>query len=132
MEKELFENVRAGNSDSTGWQKEFNQMIETYNDDFLFFLRCVASGYYSRLIDSGTALKNLHDLIVFMQSATELRFEVIPLPFTLRYSNEYYRMLGFNDGEIENIHGFFDYVKNSRNKEFEVWLNKIPPLTDLK
>jgi len=119
MENEIFKNRRFYVNDPANWQKNFNVFVENYNDDFLFFLRRAASGYYNCLVTSGRILKDLHEMVVFMQSATSLKYEVAPIPFTFRHGREYYRMLGFDDEEIDNIHGFFDYVKKTFNKDFE-------------
>lgn len=120
MENESFKIRHINASAPLNLQEKFNTFIRKYNDDFLFFLRRAASGYYDCLVTSGRTLKDLHELIIFIQSATSgLQFEVIPLPFTFRHGTEYYRLLGFNDEEIANIHGFFDYVKKTYNKDFE-------------
>lgn len=100
-------------------QRSFNQYVKNYNEDFLFFLRRAASGNYNCLITSGRILKDLHEMVVFIHSATEMRYEVVPLPFTFRHGREYYHALGFEDDEIDNIHGFFDYVKKTFEKDFE-------------
>lgn len=119
MENELFYKRRNYATDPAVWQKNFNSFVENYNEDFIFFLKRAASGYYNCLVTSGRILKDLHEMVVFMQSATGLHFEVAPLPFTFRHGREYYRLLGFDDDEIDNIHGFFDYVKKTFNKDFE-------------
>jgi hypothetical protein len=100
-------------------QENFNRFIENYNSDFIFFLKRAASGYYNCLVTAGRILKDLHDFVMFMQRATEMKFEVVPYPFTFRHGREYYREIGFDDEEITNIHGFFDYVKEIYKKEFE-------------
>lgn len=101
------------------WQKNFNYYVSSYNSDFLFFLQRAASGHYKGLVASGKTLKDLHEMVIFMQKATDLRFEVVPHPFTFRHGSEYYRALGFTDEEIAKIHGFFDHVKAAYDKDFE-------------
>lgn len=100
-------------------QEHFNYFVESYNDDFMFFLRRAASGYYKCLITAGRILKDFHDLVIFMQRVTDFKFEVLPYPYTFRHGTEYYKELGFNQEEIEKIHGFFDYVKELYKKDFE-------------
>ena len=121
MESSFYNNRRQSSeeSDPETLQKNFNRFVESYNNDFIFFLRRAASGHYNCLVTSGRILKDLHDFVVFMQSATGMQFEIVPHPFTFRHGREYYRLLGFDDEEINNIHGFFDYVNKTFGKEFE-------------
>lgn len=119
MRRKLFNKQRDYAFVSANWQKNFNNLIRNYNEEFLFFLHRAASGYYNRLLASGRVLKDLYEMVIFMQNATGLLFEVTPLPFTFRHGSEYYRALGFDDEEITNIQGFFDHVKETFNKDFE-------------
>ena len=119
MDNEPLYKRRYYATDPANWQNNFNGFVESYNDDFMFFLKRAASGYYNCLVTSGRILKDLHEMVIFMQSATGLQFETVPLPFTFRHGREYYSLLGFDDDEIDNIHGFFDYVKKTFDKDFE-------------
>lgn len=119
MENELFKPWSRYEAKPSEFQEDFNKFVKHYNDDFIFFLQRAASGHYNCLITSGRILKDLHELVVFIQSATALQFEIVPFPFTFRHGREYYRELNFTDEQIENIHGFFDYVKETFKKDFE-------------
>lgn len=126
MGNDFFNKRYENPSEPSNEQESFNNLVNNYNDDFLFFLRRAASGYYKGLLSAGRTLKDLHELIGFMQSATGLRFEVTPLPFTFRHGTEYYRSFGFKDQEIDKIHAFFDYVKEICQKDFEECIEEIP------
>ena len=104
-------------------QADFNKYISDYNEDFLVFLRRAASGNFNGLVTVGRSLKDFHEMVIFLQSATEMQFEVVPLPFTLRQGTEYYRALGFNEQEILNIEGFFNYVRKTFSADFEDWMS---------
>lgn len=119
MENDLFNKRRDKFQDPTATQEGFNNFVKKYNHEFLFFLQRAASGYYDSLVASARLLKDFHEMVVFIQSATPLQFEVVPLPFTFRHGSEYYRLLGFNDEEIAKIHSFFAYCKETFNKDFE-------------
>jgi hypothetical protein len=105
-------------------QENFNYFVESYNDDYKFFLRRAASGYYKCLITAGRILKDFYDLVTFMQRVTNFKFEIIPYPYTFRHGSEYYRSLGFSQSEVEKIHGFFDYVRELYKKDFEECMNE--------
>lgn len=100
-------------------QEGFNNFVEKYNHDYLFFLQRAATGYYNCLITAGRVLSDLHDFIIFVHRASDLELQIVPYPFTFRHGEEYYRELGFNDEEIEKIYAFFKYIKETYDKEFE-------------
>lgn len=113
--------MKRKNNDETHitTQERFNNFVDNYNRDYIFFLQRAASGYYNCLITSGKILKDFHDFVIFVQRATEMKFEIVPYPFTFRHGQRYYQELGFDKVEIKKIHGFFDYVKETYEKDFE-------------
>jgi hypothetical protein len=113
-------------------QDYFNKFVDSYNEDFIFFLKRAASGNYNCLITSARILRDFHDLVIFMQKTSEYKFEIVPYPFTFRHGSEYYRTLGFDDAEIDKIHGFFEHVKVVYKKEFEECLEEDTEFLSLK
>lgn len=100
-------------------QKEFNRFVTDYNADYLYLLRRAATGNYHCLITSSRILKDFYDVIMALHNSLEVNFDVVPHPFTLRGSSEYFRHLGFNDEEVKHILGFIVFVKSTYGTEFE-------------
>lgn len=109
-------------------QEEFNRFVENYNADYIYFLNRASSGNYNCLITSSRILKDLHDMVISLQQVTELDFQIIPYPFTLREGDEYYTQLGFNKEQITKIHGFLTFVKDFYGREFEECMEESHPL----
>lgn len=130
MKFEKFDQQQNDRRDPSTIQADFNRYIQEYNEDFLVFLRRAASGNYNGLVTVGRTLKDLHEMIVFLQSATPMRFEIIPLPFTVRRGKEYYRALGFTGQESENIESFFNYVRKNFNEDFKDWMSAARRCTE--
>jgi len=110
-------------------QKKFNEFVENYNADYLYLLRRASTGNYNCLITSSRILQDLYDMVTTLQRVTELEFEVVPYPFTLRGNQEYFEQLGFTPEQAANIDGFLRFVREIFGKEFEECMQEARPLT---
>jgi len=109
-------------------QKEFNRFVTDYNADYLYLLKRAATGNYNCLITSSRILKDFHDVIMALHNSLEVNFDIVPYPFTVRGSSEYFSQLGFNDVEVMNILGFVVFVRSAFGKEFEECMEEERPL----
>jgi hypothetical protein len=100
-------------------QKDFNQFVRSYNEDYLLLLTRASHGDYHCLMSSFRVLKDLHDVILRLHEATLLEFQVIPYPLSFRAKQELLSGFGFDPQQIENIFTFLDFVKQTHGREFE-------------
>jgi hypothetical protein len=100
-------------------QKDFNQFVRSYNEDYLYLLTRASHGHYDCLMSSFRVLKDLYDVILKLHEATLLEFQVIPYPLSFRANEELLSGFGFDRQQIENIFTFLDFVKQTHGREFE-------------
>jgi hypothetical protein len=109
-------------------QNQFNHFVEDYNADYIFLLKRAATGNYNCLLTSARILKDLHDMIMKLHEVTQLSFEIIPFPFTVRGNQQYFEKMGFAGDEIDNIMNFHVFVKDQFGKEFEEYMEMSRPV----
>ena len=61
-------------------QKDFNQFVRNYNEDYIYLLTRASQGNYDCLVSSFRVLKDLHDVIFKLHDATLLEFHEPPYP----------------------------------------------------
>lgn len=100
-------------------QKDFDQLVRNYNEDYQYLLVRASQSSYECLISSFMILKDLYEIIVKFQEMDTFEFRVLPLPLSFRANDDMLRALGFGEEEIANIYGFLDFVKATQGREFE-------------
>ena len=100
-------------------QKDFNQFVRNYNEDYIYLLTRASQGHYDCLVSSFRVLKDLHDVIFKLHDATLLEFQEPPHPLSFRANEQLLNGLGFNGQQVQNIFTFLDFVKDTQGREFE-------------
>ena len=105
-------------------QDDFEQLIDNYNEDFLYLLIRASQHSYECLISSFMMLKDLYNAIVKFQASGKFLFRILPYPLSFRANDDFLRNMGFNEEGIKNIYGFLEFVKRTQGKEFEECLEE--------
>ncbi len=100
-------------------QKNFEEFVANYNQDYVLLLKRASKQRYDCLISSFMILKDLYNVIQVMYDTGAYTYDVLPHPFSFRANYVLLKQLGFDDDQIQNILGFFDYVKKTEGMEFE-------------
>ena len=100
-------------------QDDFDQFVKNYNNDYFYLLTRASRGSYECLITSFIVLKDLYDVVLKLHETTRLEYRIVPYPLTFRASEPFLKGLGFDDEQVQLIHGFLSHVKNTQGKEFE-------------
>jgi hypothetical protein len=100
-------------------EKDFEQLIKNYNEDYLYLLIRASQQSYECLISSFMMLKDLHNVIVKLQGSGKFKFRMSPYSLSFRACDDLLRGMGFDEKGIENIYGFLEFVKNTHGQEFE-------------
>ena len=100
-------------------QSEFDHFVENYNEDYYFLLKRAGAGVYECLLTSFMVLKDLLDVIETLSRIGSLKSVIEPHPLYFRSHDVLLMSLGFDESQINNIHGFLTYVKQTQGKEFE-------------
>ena len=103
-------------------QKNFNDFVRDYNQDYILLLTRASRRHYDCLISSFLVLKDLYNVIQVMYDSGTYTYDVLPYPFSFRADEALLRQLGFDDEQIQNIFGFLDYVQKTQGMDFEACL----------
>jgi hypothetical protein len=106
-------------------QKDFDQFVRSYNEDYIYLLTRASQSHYDCLVSSFRVLKDLHDVIFKLHDATLLEFQVTPHPLSFRANEELLNSFGFNRQQIQNIFTFLDFVKQTQGREFEECMDQV-------
>lgn len=110
-------------------QDAFDKFVREYNEDYRIILKRASTGHYECLITSLLVLRDLREVIVAVHETGGYSYMAEP-PHEIRFrDNEAVLVsLGFNPQEINNIHGFLDYVRRLNGKELEECLDSAKEL----
>jgi len=100
-------------------QTDFEQLIRSYNEDYVYLLIRASQQSYECLISSFMMLKDLYNVIVKLQDSGKYLFRILPYPLSFRANDELLKKMGFSPEGIDKIYGFLDFVKNTQGQEFE-------------
>jgi hypothetical protein len=100
-------------------QKQFDKFVENYNEDYLLLLGRAASRHYECLVSSFLILKDLYNVICTLYDNGGLAYTVLPYPLSLRADDQLLSALGFSAEQIDSIHGFLPYVRQTQGREFD-------------
>ncbi|HWO02481.1 MAG TPA: hypothetical protein VNS63_24765 [Blastocatellia bacterium] len=100
-------------------QEDFDRFVKEYNDDYVLLLTRASRRHYECLISSFLILKDLYNMIQVTFDSGDYHYSVLPYPYSFRLDSMALRHFGFDATEIENVFGFFEYVKQSQGMEFE-------------
>ena len=109
-------------------QGDFNTFVESYNADYIYLLTRASHGNYDCLISSFRVLKDLYDVLLKLHDTTFLKFEVIPYPLSFRTNQQLLAGFNFDEEQIDNIHKFLGYVKQTQGREFEECIEVALPI----
>ena len=90
-------------------QKEFDEFVQSFNEDYLELLKLAAArdGSFEVLVESFVRLKDLYEVITVMREAYDMEFKTELLPFSLSNKNDLLKSFGFTRREIRRIKKFF-------------------------
>ena len=100
-------------------QDEFDDLVNTFNQQYLALLKRAAAGDYDRLVEAFLNIKDFYDMILTMHDVEDLAFRVPLFPLTLRGNREYLQQLGFTDQHVAQIHAFFLLFRAQVGKDLE-------------
>jgi hypothetical protein len=81
-------------------QKNFNDFVRDYNQDYILLLTRASRRHYDCLISSFLVLKDLYNVIQVMYDSGTYTYDVLPYPFSFRADDVLLRQLGFDDEQI--------------------------------
>jgi len=100
-------------------QGEFDKYVRDYNESYILLLRRASLRHFDCLITSWLILKDLYSLIITLHDRGEVKYHILPHPFSFRGNDMLLQGLGFSQEEVKNIHDFLAFVKQSQGREFE-------------
>lgn len=104
-------------------QKEFDRFVNDYNEDYLLLLTRASRRHYDCLISSFMVLKDFYNLIQVMYDTGSYVYNAMPYPYSVRADAVLLEQFGFDEEGINNVFGFFDFVKESQGMDFEACLD---------
>ena len=102
-------------------QKELDQFVQSFNEDYFELLKLVSEGRFVGLEESFARLKDLYDVIKLMRERNRLEYNVKPLPFSIQ--DEFLRDKGFTDVEIAHINRFLINFSDYAGCDFEEFMS---------
>ena len=100
-------------------QEQFDKFVEDYNEDYLLLLERASTRHYDCLISSFLILKDFYNVISTLYDNGGLTYSKLPFPLSFRADERLLGQLGFDEQDIQNIHGFLPYVKETQGMELE-------------
>jgi len=93
-------------------QNEFNALVRRYNEDYIFWLDCVASGDFDRATNVLLTLKDSYEAIIETCRLLNLRLETNLYPFPLENEKVEFHGFDLKLNELDQISFFLKTVKN--------------------
>ena len=110
-------------------QKQFDKFVEDYNEDYLLLLSRASTRHYECLTSSFLILKDLYNVICTLYDNGGLTYVKLPYPLSFRPDDELLAQLGFDEKQIENIHGFLPHVRETQGMELEDYVQTQGAMT---
>ncbi|GEM_PF-4004048 len=93
-------------------QNEFNALVRRYNEDYMFWLDCVASGDFNRATYVLLTLKDSYEAITAMRQLLNLKLEINLYTFPLENEKLDFCGFGLKLYELNQISFFLKTVKS--------------------
>lgn len=103
-------------------QKQFDEFVGNFNEDYLLVLIRASNRQYDCLITSFSILKDFYDLICVLYDNGGLVYNELLHPFSFRADEHLLTRLGFQKEQITNIYEFLPHVKQTLGMELEEYV----------
>jgi hypothetical protein len=101
-------------------QREFNQFVRNFNDNYLEVLGRAAAGRSDeRLVQSFLWLNETYEVVLRLHDLGDVGYEVLMLPLSFRGNEEFLREHGFDEIQIERILKFLVYFRERTGPDLE-------------
>ena len=104
-------------------QKEFDEFVQSFNEDYLELLKIAAIGErFELLVESFVRLKDLYEVITVMYETDDLEYKTGTHPFNINDKNGFLESFGFTKREIKRIKKFLKKFRANMDCDFQEFM----------